>query len=408
MADLPPKLHTGEIIRHYREKRGVTRAVLAHFLGYSTDWLKRIERGDRGISLPSLLQLARFLRVDDLATFIDGDVPIPVSSFEGRSHSAVAAVRQIIHISSFSLTNRGDEPPGLNELAEGVAEIWRAWHLRPDNHTVVAEALPPLIRDLEQATILFEGQQRRAAHRELAIAYGLAQHLAVDLVPPGDMRVLVDRTVRAAQAADEPVSLAFAAWIYGHSRRNVDPDGALRSVSTAARQLEDRLDDEHVAGLYGSLNLHCAVSAAGQGSDGIAWRYWDTAEKVARRLPTDYFHSHTVFGIANVALHGVSIAAELRRHGEAVQRADQIDPRTVPSVERRGRLFGELAASYLHRAELDGALHFLTQAYETAPERAAYSPLTRGAGVELVRSARGPLKTAAVALAERMGVLPSV
>jgi transcriptional regulator with XRE-family HTH domain len=77
--DIAASLTTGEIIRHVRERRGMARAVLAGLAGgYSTDWLKRIERGERGISLPALVRIARVLRVDDLSTLIDGDMPMPI------------------------------------------------------------------------------------------------------------------------------------------------------------------------------------------------------------------------------------------------------------------------------------------------------------------------------------------
>ena len=385
----------------------MSRPVLAGLVGYSSDWLKRIENGQRGVSIPALLRIARILRVDDLSVFIDGDVPIPVSAWEGPRHPAATAVRQIVRNANFTPANRSDDPPDIRELSSLIANSWHAWHLRPDNHSAVAEALPALIADLEHASIVLDGPERRAAHQVLANAYGLAQHLAVDLVEPEEISVLVDRAARAAQTADDPVSLAFGAWIYGHGLRGLDADAALRIVSGAARELKRHLNDDDAAGLYGSLNLHCAVSAAYQGEEGAAWRYWDAAAETAARLPSGYFHPQTVFGTQNVALHGVSIAAELRRHGEAVQRAEHIDPEMMPSRERRGRLLGEIAASHIQRNELDGALHFLTRAFETSPERVLYSPLTRGAIVELVRSATGPLKASAVNLAERMGVLPA-
>ena len=71
MSDLPASLTTGEIIRHLRERRGMSRPVLAGLVGYSSDWLKRIERGERGIALPALLRLAKVLRVDDLVLALE-------------------------------------------------------------------------------------------------------------------------------------------------------------------------------------------------------------------------------------------------------------------------------------------------------------------------------------------------
>ena len=404
MTDLPADFTTGQIIRHLRERRGMSRPVLAGLVGYSAEWLKRVEAGQRGISLPALIRIARILRVTDLSTFIDGGVPMPVSAWDGPAHPAAVAVREIVDVTSFARSTRSDLPD-VAELAGQVAAAWRDWHTLPANRTAVTRRLPSLIAELEDATVV---QAHRAAHAALASAYCLAQHLAVDITGPEVGRVLVDRAARAAKLADDPVSLAIGAWSYGHVLRGIDADRALRVVSAAADELERHLtDDADTAGLLGSLHLHCAVSAAHVGEDGAAWRFWDVAETIGRRLPADYSHPVTAFGAANVAIHGVSIASLLRRPGEAVQRAARIDADSVPSRERRGRLFGEIAEGHLERREYADALRCLDRAYRTAPEATPFSPLTRGVTVELVRSARGQIKGAATTLAERMGVLPA-
>jgi transcriptional regulator with XRE-family HTH domain len=408
VSDVPASLTTGEIIRHLRERRGLTRPVLAGLVGYSADWLKRIEAGQRGISIPALIRIARVLHVDDLSTLIDGDRPLPVSAWEGPDHPVATAVRQIAGINTFAPADRETEPDVV-ALAAGVDQAWRDWHTLPDNHTTVARALPELITALEQATVVLDAGQRRLAHASLAGAYGLAQHLAVDMVEPELGRVIADRAARAAHAADDPVSLAFGAWTYGHVLRSVDADTALRIVAEAAAELERHMaGDPDAMCLFGSLNLHMAISAAYQGQSGSAWGFWDVANATVRRLPSGYYHPQTVFGAENVAIHGVSIAAELRRAGEAIGRAERIDPQAVPSRERRGRLFGEIAAGHMQRREYDAALHFLRMSYMTSPEEVPFAPLTRGVAVELVRNATGSLKAEAVSLASEIGILPSV
>jgi transcriptional regulator with XRE-family HTH domain len=404
--DVPAEFTTGERIRHLRERRGMSRVVLANLVGYSADWLKRIEAGQRGISIPALVRLARVLRVEDLSLLIDGDIEMPVSAFEGPYHPAGEAARQIAGVGSFRPSS-DDDPPDVAALGEGVAAAWRDWHTLPDNHSAVAAVLPGLVSGLDRATIALDGPERRQASSFLASAYGLAQHLAVDLVEPETGRVIADRAARASQAADDPASLAFGAWTQGHVLRSVDADAALRIVAEAAGELERHLHSPNAMGLYGSLCLHMGISAAYQGDEGDAWRFWDTAERVAKALPTGYFHPQTIFCQANVDIHGVSIAADLRRFGEALGRAGRIDPAGVPSRERRGRLYGEVAAGHLQRQELDQAKQFLERSFSESPEEAPYSPLTRGVAVELVRTARGSLKAEAVELVERMGVLPA-
>lgn len=404
--EMPAEFTTGERIRHLRERRGMSRVVLANLVGYSADWLKRIEAGQRGISIPALVRLARVLRVDDLSVLIDGEVEMPVSAWEGPHHPAGEAAREIAGVASFRPARDG-AAPDVEALGGAVAAAWRDWHALPDNHSVVATVLPGLISNLHRAVVVLDGPQRRRASGFLASAYGLAQHLAVDLVEPQTGRIIADRAARAAQVADDPVSLAFGAWTQGHVLRSVDADAALRVVAEAAGELEQHMDEPDAMGLYGSLCLHMGISAAYQGDNGDAWRFWDTADQMAQALPPGYFHPQTIFGQANVDIHGVSIAAELRRFGEAVSRADRIDPSRVPSRERRGRLYAEMAAGHLQRRELEQARRFLQRSYAESPEEAPFSPLTRGVAVELVRTATGSLKAEAVALAEQMGVLPA-
>jgi transcriptional regulator with XRE-family HTH domain len=406
--EMPAEFTTGERIRHLRERRGMTRVVLAGLVGYSADWLKRIEAGQRGVSIPALVRLARVLRVDDLSVLIDGEAEMPVSAWEGPYHPAGEAARKIAGVGSFRPAREGGQPdvPDVEALGNGVAAAWRDWHALADNHSAVAGVLPGLISRLDRAVVVLDGPQRRRASGFLAGAYGLAQHLAVDLVEPETGWVIADRAARAAQAADDPVSLAFGAWTQGHVLRSVDADVALQVVGEAAAELEQHMNgDLDAMGMYGSLCLHMGISAAYQGNDGGAWRFWDAADRMAAALPAGYFHPQTIFGRANVDIHGVSIAAELRRFGEAVSRAGRIDPARVPSRERRGRLYGEMAAGHLQRRELDQARHFLARSYAESPEEAPFSPLTRGVAVELVRTATGSLKADAAALAEQMGVL---
>jgi hypothetical protein len=73
--------------------------------------------------------------------------------------------------------------------------------------------------------------------------------------------------------------------------RSRDADAAVRIVAEAATELERHVGgDADAAGLLGSLNLHMAISAAYQGQDGTAWRFWDTANTIANRLSPGYYH----------------------------------------------------------------------------------------------------------------------
>ncbi len=112
-----------------------------------------------------------------------------------------------------------------------------------------------------------------------------------------------------------------------------DTLGALDLARDGLSLLTPRLDgDDHdLAAMAGSLMLHAALTSARAGSEGDAWRYWDQASALAKRLPVGYFHPWTMFGTANVALHAVSLNADLSKSIAARNEAEQINPSQIPS-----------------------------------------------------------------------------
>ncbi len=57
-------LSLGQRVAFYRARRGYTQTQLANLVGCGTDWLSKVERGERQLrNLDLLLELARALRV---------------------------------------------------------------------------------------------------------------------------------------------------------------------------------------------------------------------------------------------------------------------------------------------------------------------------------------------------------
>jgi hypothetical protein len=204
---------------------------------------------------------------------------------------------------------------------------------------------------------------------------------------------VADRAMTAAQEADTPSALAGAAWTLGMVQRSAgDNDGALNLARDASALLESSLHngDNELRALAGALKLHAAATCARAGREGDAWRYWDQASVIADRLPDGYHHSWTMFGRSNVALHAVSIAADLSKSQEARTRAELIDPDSIPSRERRGRLGVEIARAYHLKRDYPAVLHWLEHAYQTAADSVHYSPSARQMASDLVDHG-GPL-----------------
>ena len=140
------------------------------------------------------------------------------------------------------------------------------------------------------------------------------------------------------------------------------------------------------------------------GREGDAWRHWDEASAIATRLPDGYRHPWTMFGTSNVALHAVSIAADLSKSQEARNRAEEIDPASIPSVERRGRLGVEIARAYHQRRDYPAVLHWLEQAYQTSRDSVRYSPMARQMAADVVDHGGALISRRARTLAGSIGL----
>lgn len=373
---------TGERIQILRERKGLTRPVLAGLVGMSPSWLKGIERGTRlPPRLPLLVKLAESLAVGDIAVLVGtdmniGDAAVPVGSFARIPHDSVPAIREAVR-DPLLVVPAGD--PDVWALASRAADAWVVWHQSTEHRTDVGRVLPRLVTDARVAARTAQGQDKRKANAVLADVYALVQHEIVWASETELGVTAADRAMTAAQEADEPLALAGAAWTLGMVQRSAgDAEGAISLATQAAALLEPRLEDgpDELRAMYGALQLHAATTAARAGRDGDAWRHWDTADAAARRL-VGYNHPWTMFGAANVKLHAVSISADLSRSGEAHGHAEQIDPDSIPSRERRGRLGVEIARAYHQRRDFPGTLHWLEQAYATSHDSVQYSPTAR-------------------------------
>ncbi|MFI0451886.1 hypothetical protein [Actinomadura sp. 6N118] len=248
------------------------------------------------------------------------------------------------------------------------------------HRTDVGRVLPGLIRDARTAVRLTEGEERRDANAVLSDIYALAQHEIVWASEPELIWVVADRSISAAHDADRPITLAGAAWTLAIVQRSMgDLDGAIELVIEAAGILRPRLEDGPVElqAMYGALHLHAATTSARASREGDALRYLDEGQATAERLPNGYHHPWTQFGASNVAVHSVSIGADLSKSSAARDWAQQIDPDTIPSRERRARLMVETARSYHQQRDYSAALDWLECAHPVCNDSAHYSPEAR-------------------------------
>jgi transcriptional regulator with XRE-family HTH domain len=402
---------TGERIQIIRERKGLTRPVLAGLVGMSPSWLKGIERGTRlPPRLPLLVKLAEALDVGDLALLVGTDMDIggsssiPVQSFTRIPHDAVPAISEAVRDPLLILSARVVD---VAALASRTGDAWQLWHQSPQHRTDVGRVLPRLITDARTAARTAQGQDRRTANAVLCDVYALAQHEVVWASETELTWIVADRAMTAGQESDTPTALAGAAWTLGMVQRSAgDTDGALSLALDAAGLLESRLEHgtDELRAMYGALQLHAATTCAREGREGDAWRYWDTAKVTAERLNGGYYHPWTMFGTANVALHAVSIATDLSKSAEARSRAEDIDPEEIPSRERRGRLGVEIARTYHQRRDYSATVHWLEEAYRTSVDSVRYSPTARQMAADAVDHGGALISRRARSLAQSIGL----
>jgi transcriptional regulator with XRE-family HTH domain/tetratricopeptide (TPR) repeat protein len=375
---------TGERIQVLRERKGLSRRVLAELVGMSESWLKGIERGTRlAPRLPKLVKLAEALGIGDVAVLAGTDmeltngVSIPMASFSHIPHIAAPAIREAI----WSPMLR--PPAGMTEIAalrRRVDDAWRIWHGSITHRTDVGRILPTLVSDARGAARLAQSDERRAANALLVDVYALVQHELVWASETEIMAVVADRGMAAAQEADRPLPLAGAAWTLAMVQRSRgDNEGALDLIKEAGELLRPELEggSPKLQSMYGALLLNGALTSARARREGDALRYLDEGDAVAERLPTGYHHPWTQFGVSNVAVHSVSIRADLSKSVTALEQAQQIDPETIPSRERRARLHVEVARTYHQRRDHSAALTWLQRAYAICNDSVHYSPGAR-------------------------------
>ncbi|RLU99260.1 hypothetical protein CTZ27_15035 [Streptomyces griseocarneus] len=407
-ADFPHDMPPGERIQRLRERNGMTRVVLAGLCGRGPDWLKNIEKGKRQLRDHGLLvRLATALRLSDLSVITGDPTPRPVITGSRLMLPSAHGVRDAVRGPLFAPAIPEDAP-SVDALRGRVAETWRLWHTSRFQRSEVAALLPGIIRDAQALPRQLEGPERRRAYAVLADVYHLAQQVTAYSVEPELYWIIADRGRLAAQDADDPLSLAGAAWAWGNGLRETGyADEAIHTVEEAAETIRPRLEDgtDDLRGMYGALHLHAAITCAREGREGDAWRHWDEADRTAGRLPDAYVHAWTVFGRANTDFHAVSIGVDLHTPGSAMSRAETIDLDAMPSVERRSRVLVELARAQRQRKDYAGSTHWLRRAVDASPETVRYTPSARSLVGDLAKDVRGPLKADVLQLAEEVGVL---
>ena len=179
------------------------------------------------------------------------------------------------------------------------------------------------------------------------------------------------------------------------------------AIAFAERFDREAGDNPALISLAGALWLISAVTAARRTDRTEAWARLERAQALAERLGDDLNHAWTAFGPTNVAIHRVSVAAELGDVADALRAAELVDPDRIPEglSSRRAQVHLDLAwAQAQRKRDAEATLH-LMEAERVAPEVLRHNVMAQ----ELMRTmlARGTKsKTRTLAdLANRAGLM---
>jgi transcriptional regulator with XRE-family HTH domain len=451
--DSPDRSDAGEIVRAARRSRGLTLAELGLRIGYSASQVSRYERGISPLTDTAVLR--RFAAALALPPQAFGLLPEMTdrhsSAIRGQTVTRDVTAPRVVHD---HLWEDGDDPVRRRELLTGAAGLATAgaFGLTARANAAVSDpargladllygrgiddAAPLSLGSLSDATTnareLFQaarydrlatelprliagatatrdhadGDDRSAAEALLADAYIVASGFMVKLNDDHLAWATADRAAQAAEVCGDMLTLADARRsVATVMRRTGRPDRARELlIRTADHILPAGSASAGDIAMYGTLLQVAAYTAAVDGDRLQARELITEAQRTAARLGRDTNYRHTAFGPTNVALYQVSIAQVLGDNGTAVACAKTVDPASIPTAERRGRYWIDVARAWHQWAKPEQCYRALRAAERAAPAEVRYRPPVRRMTRDLLRMDRRGTLPGLRDFATRVGV----
>lgn len=403
-AVMPESLSIGARIKIARHRRGLSQAVVANLVGRSESWLSQVERGIRSVDrLPVLMDLAEVLHVEPQTLL---GRPWRLGPNGATFPDVLAPTRHYLNSYSHLL----DDPPpivGDVPLAEAVRRAFGGYQAA--RYGEVAQGLPDLLASAD-LLVRESGPRRVEAMAAYVSTYSVASKLMRKL---GALDLAAMAADRASTVAMESGSFADRALTSYQVVESLLWSGQFDDAETLAITMAGRLSarvtrqDPTLLSAVGALWLLSSVIAARRADKYEALGRLNRAQNLADELGDDANYGWTAFGPTNVAIHRVSVAAELGEAGEALRAARQVDVSGMPVglVSRRAQLHIDLAwACAQTKQDGEATLHLL-EAEKVAPESLRYNVLVREHVREMLTRQRSGSTTVLHDLAVRSGII---
>ena len=425
----------GEIVRSARVAQGLSLAAFGARVGYSAAQVSRYERGIT--PLTDITVLRRF--ADALAIPQQLFGLNPDGARDTARHAAISSKDRPPGVRGNTVDHEcqwedGDDPVRRRELLAGAAALAGATALargtagrtgappgsaaglddvlygrteaapiplaelrasttaarddfRAARYDRLPSALPRLIGAAQATSDNASSGEHAEATTLLADAYILAADFAVKINDDPLAWMTADRALQAAQAGNDPLTLADARRAVATAMRRAGHPGracdllirACRDIEPAGQPGPDQL------GMYGTLLNVAAYTAASARNRRAAEEYIAEAAAAAARLGPATSRRQPAFGPAGVTLYQVSIAQVLGDNGTAIEYARKLRPDGIPTPERRGRYWVDVARAYHQWGKPGSCYAALLAAERTAPAEVRYRPPVHRLTEDLLR-----------------------
>ncbi|MFI6700331.1 helix-turn-helix domain-containing protein [Streptomyces sp. NPDC050509] len=363
--------NNGQRLARLRMRRRWTQQRLATETGYSLSSVKAFEQGRRALDRPAvILPLCRALDCHP-TEITGGPVVPPQSDQEGQDAVAgVAAVRRAI------LRHGRPARPTEQEALEVDLQGLRRRTAEANSQRASAafskssQNLPALLRDLQVAAEICEGDERRTAFALLTSAYECAMQYLYKLGHVSDATLATERVVWSAQETGDPLRMLAAHWydageflsIGEHDEAGAIIDSALSDLAAV------KSPGPEAVSLLGAFELKASLNYARAADGKAAEQHWKRAGKTADRLGEDRNDFQLQFGPTNFAIWGVSLPVEMGRGRLAVERAEKVKLPAEYSPERRSHHFIDVGRAHFYNGQREEALGAFLEAERLAPQ----------------------------------------
>lgn len=395
----------GQRLARLRQRHRWTQARLATQSGYSIAAIRAFEQGRRSLDRAAVV-LAFAQALDCHPTEITGAPYMPAQADrDGQAAVAsVAAVRRALMLHGRPARPSEAEAAAVDlpQLRVRVREVNE--HRQAAALTQTGAALPALLRDLQVAAELTDGDARRATFALLASAYECAMQYLYKLGHTSDATLATERVVWASRETGDPLRVLAAHWydagefltIGEHDEAGAIIDDALTELGSIPSPGPEAVSLRGAFHLKASLNLARAKDTAG------AVRHLGHAQQAAEELGEDRNDWQMQFGPTNTSLWAVSLPVEMGRGKDAVARAEKVKLPAGYSRERRSHFHIDRGRAYFYNGQRDEAVRAFLDAERLAPQATrAHAGVRETVGTMIRTRKRGDL----VELGIRLGVV---